>query len=94
MGVDSYIMTQGEDALGISLGLFSTREAAESLRGQRERQGYVAEIDELPQVERQFWVFDIGGVVTDDRLKIWENLVLDTAGVKLQMRSCPESRDG
>lgn len=94
LGIDSYIITQGDDALGISLGLFSTREAAESLQTQRERQGYVAAIDELPQVERQYWVFDIGGEPTDDRLDTWESLIADAAaGVELAQRPCPGSLD-
>jgi len=93
LGVDSYIITQGEQALGISLGLFSTLDAAESLRAARARQGYSAEIDELPQVERQFWVYDPLGEATGPRLDAWRSLAAEMPGAGLETRACPEARD-
>lgn len=91
LGVDSYIITQGDQALGISLGVFSTQEAAETLRAQRERQGYQATIDELPQIARQFWVLDLAGEAEGSRLDAWRSLTGDDEGVFLASLPCPDA---
>ena len=54
--IDSYVITDGKDAQGISLGVFSTREAADDHRQTLQGDGYVAVIREIPQVIREFWV--------------------------------------
>ena len=90
LGIDSYIITQGEQAMGISLGLFSTRDAAEALRAERERQGYEVIIEALPQVERQFWVFDDAGQARGPRLDAWRSLVPGDSPLSLQSRACPD----
>ena len=90
LGIDSYIITQGEQAMGISLGLFSTRDAAEALQAERERQGYEVVIEALPQVERQFWVFDDAGQARGSRLDAWRSLVPGNSPLTLQSRACPD----
>ncbi len=89
LGIESYIITQGEDALGISLGVFSTPEAAAQLRAERQRQGYEPEIAELPRVERQFWVFDQSGVAQGARLDSWEQIAASRDGLTVQTLPCP-----
>lgn len=90
LGIDSYIITQGPQAMGISLGVFSTPEAAQSLREERERQGYGAVIDELPQVARQFWVFDIQPSATDARREVWRQLLPPDSPLALTTEACPD----
>ncbi len=89
LGIDSYIITQGGQALGISLGVFSTREAAVSLQAERARQGYEAVVDELPQVERQFWVFDQQGEALGARLDAWESLASPDPELTVTGLACP-----
>ena len=54
--VDSYVITQGEQALGISLGVFSFRAGAEELSGQLTAMGYKPEIIEIQQQSRSYWI--------------------------------------
>lgn len=58
--IDSYVITQGPEALAISLGLFSTRDAAEAARQARVREGYEVEISEIPGMHREYWIFSAG----------------------------------
>ena len=56
MDVDSYIITVGELTNGISLGIFSRRDSAESVVGYMHRADYDAQIKELPRTHRRYWV--------------------------------------
>lgn len=54
--VDSYIITVGDLTNGISLGIFSRRDSAESVVGRLREVDYDALIRELPRVHRKYWV--------------------------------------
>ncbi len=54
--VDSYVITQGELALGISLGVFSTSDGAELLQSRLANIGYEAEIIEIERQSRSYWI--------------------------------------
>lgn len=60
--IDSYVISQGDDALGISLGVFSSRDAAEDHRVDLAGDGYETVIREIPRVYRGYWVFADRGV--------------------------------
>ena len=60
--IDSYVMSQGEDSLGISLGVFPTKEAAVDHRGVLAKEGYETQIREIPRFVRGYWVFADRGV--------------------------------
>ena len=49
-GIESYVITQGEDAQGISLGVFSTLDRAETLRGRLQESGYDVQIRGIPRL--------------------------------------------
>jgi hypothetical protein len=55
--IDSYVITQGPQALGISLGVFSTTVAAEALKDRVEAMGYSSEILEIVRLSRAYWIF-------------------------------------
>lgn len=55
--IDSYVITQGDDALGISLGVFSTREAAAKHQSDLKSNGYQVGIKEIARVHREFWLY-------------------------------------
>ncbi len=55
--IDSYVITQGEDALGISLGVYSTREAAGRVSDELAGEGYDVEIRKISRFDRQYWIF-------------------------------------
>lgn len=55
--IDSYVITQGEQAMGISLGVFSTTEAAIALQRRLQGMGYASEIVEMSRLSRSYWLF-------------------------------------
>lgn len=54
--VDSYIITVGDLSDGISLGIFSRRDSAESVVSRLRAIDYSASIRELPRSHRRYWV--------------------------------------
>jgi hypothetical protein len=54
--IDSYVVTQGEDAQGISLGVFSTEEAALSHQDFLGERGYDVLIKQIPRFSRAYWI--------------------------------------
>ena len=91
--IDSYVITKGEDALGISLGVFSSLDAAQSIQGKLENVGYLADIVDIPRLAREFWVFSNvnPNLQIDDvvRLALQENY----EGLELKAQQCQETSD-
>lgn len=54
--IDSYIITVGDLSNGISLGIFSRKDSAESVVSRLQRVDYTALIRELPRSHRRYWV--------------------------------------
>ena len=54
--IDSYIITVGDLSNGISLGIFSRRESADSVVDRLRQVDYPASIRELPRTHRRYWV--------------------------------------
>ncbi|WP_161867913.1 SPOR domain-containing protein [Pseudomonas yangonensis] len=54
--IDSYIITQGELANGISLGIFPRKDSANSVMQRLRDVGYEPQIRELSRAHRSFWV--------------------------------------
>ena len=55
-GVDSYIITQGELAEGISLGLFRNKQSADSLSKKMQGMDYNVVIKEVLRGEKELWL--------------------------------------
>lgn len=55
-GIDSYVIPSGNLENGISLGMFSKRESADSMRETIRRQGYRPEITTVPREKKETWV--------------------------------------
>jgi len=60
-GVDSYAIPDGELANGVSLGMFSEQQRAESLQKSISQLGYRPKIAEVPREKRELWVFLLKG---------------------------------
>jgi hypothetical protein len=54
--IDSYIITVGDLSNGISLGIFSRKDSAESVVARLSGADYMALIRELPRTHRRYWV--------------------------------------
>lgn len=87
--VDSYVITQGKDALGISLGVFSTLEAAQAARQQRSREGYEADIVEIQRLAREFWIFPGSSRNLELAPSVRESLTAEHPGLVQRLMPCP-----
>lgn len=54
--IDSYVITVGDLTDGISLGIFSRKDSAESVVSRLRSVGYSASIRDLPRTHRRYWV--------------------------------------
>ncbi|MCQ4314404.1 SPOR domain-containing protein [Pseudomonas stutzeri] len=54
--IDSYVITVGDLTNGISLGIFSRKDSAESVVSRLKGVDYTALIRDLPRVHRRYWV--------------------------------------
>lgn len=78
--IDSYVITVGDLSNGISLGIFSRKDSAESVVNRLRGVDYEASIRELPRTHRRYWV-KVG--------RPQQHLLSDSLLVEL-MRSFPE----
>jgi len=72
--IDSYVITAGKDALGISLGVFSTRQGAEVTMKQIELEGFKTEMVKISRLSRTYWLFDRPGSLLDIQADTWQKL--------------------
>ncbi|HGO9521358.1 SPOR domain-containing protein [Pseudomonas aeruginosa] len=86
--IDSYLIGEGVLANGISLGMFSARDSAESAQARLKTAGYEAELKELPRGQRDFWVRVAPGSrrLVDEQLL--QELARDFKGLQHQIMLC------
>lgn len=87
-GLDSYLITQGDLANGVSLGIFSSKDSADSLLERIRAMGYGAELRELIRERRDHWVYvslQASGLVGDTLLG---QLRRDFPELRQQMLPC------
>ncbi len=83
--IDSYVITQGEDAQGISLGVFSSDDAAQSHLMFLAERGYEAEIKQIPRLSRGYWIHRNAGSLSNLDL---EPLIEEFPQVSLSETAC------
>jgi len=86
--IDSYLITQGDLANGISLGIFSRHDSARSVQQRMRSIGYAAELRELRRTSRTYWLqvpSRSGSVIGDDLLV---RLAKDFSGLQQQQDTC------
>lgn len=85
--IDSYIITQGDLANGISLGIFPRHDSAESVMRRLREAGYEPLLRELPRAQRSFWVriAPESRRLVDDAIA---QLSLDFNGLQHQIMPC------
>ncbi|MDP9942748.1 SPOR domain-containing protein [Ectopseudomonas alcaliphila] len=86
--IDSYIITQGELANGISLGIFPRNDSANSVMQRLRDVGYEPQIRELSRAHRSFWVR-----VAPESRRLADEFLLgrlagDFAGLQHQLMPC------
>lgn len=86
--IDSYIITQGDLANGISLGIFPREDSARGVMQRLRDAGYDSELRELPRSHRSYWVRispESRQLVSDSLL---ESLAFDFNGLQHQLMPC------
>lgn len=86
--IDSYIITQGDLANGISLGIFPRSDSAESVMQRLRDAGYEPSLRELTRAHRSFWVriSPESRRLADDALL--QRLAFDFKGLQHQLMPC------
>lgn len=87
-GIDSYLITEGELANGILLGVYPRLEAAVGVADKLRAAGYEPQVRELPRVYQQYWV----RVASKSRRLVDDQLLARLAGdfpdLKHELISC------
>jgi len=86
--IDSYVITQGDYALGISLGVFGNEQAADKMQQARDREGYDVKVVEIPRLSREFWVFASDGKDLALDPELWASLVSQHPGLGRSAMPC------
>jgi cell division septation protein DedD len=86
--IDSYIITQGDLANGISLGIFPRNDSAQSVMQRLRDAGYEPSLRELTRAHRSFWVriSPQSRRLADDSLL--QRLAFDFKGLEQQLMPC------
>jgi hypothetical protein len=90
-GIDSYVITQGADALSISLGVFSTKGAADALESKLLLDGYKVIVSGIPRLSRQLWMFPLDGENIEIDDLAWQALVENHPDIKKKQLQCLET---
>ncbi|MBV1878706.1 MAG: SPOR domain-containing protein [Pseudomonadales bacterium] len=90
-GVDSYVITKGDAALGISLGVFSSESGAKKALQSMVKLGYEAEIVVISRVVREFWVFSTQEQDFQPAATVWATLQQNYPHIELRKLQCSES---
>lgn len=86
--IDSFLITEGELANGISLGFFTQQSRANSVYEKRKSQGYAAQIKLVPRTHTELWaVFDAGeyGKFSD---VLWDKIKQGNSGLERRKNYC------
>ena len=89
-GVDSYVIPDGDLANGISLGMFSDRARADSLRAKIASLGYRPEILPVPREKRELWVFLSQAESAKISAEKWSELISGKELLQKQQNLCSD----
>lgn len=84
--IDSYIITQGELAEGISLGLFRNKKSAQQLSKRIRKFGINVSIQTINQSQREFWVEINQNAQFNEVMR--QKVLATDEGVKWQLVAC------
>lgn len=75
--IDSYVITQGKDSLGISLGVYSSQAAAIEAKEKLEKDGYKSVMVEIPRLIREFWILNAGQSNLNLAPEVWQRILVE-----------------
>ena len=85
-GIDSYVITRGNDALAISLGVFSTIKAAKA--AQQSNYGYESMIAKIQRLDRSYWIVPYGTLEVAKALM--QSIITDFSDLEINQVACSE----
>ncbi|WP_078083083.1 SPOR domain-containing protein [Microbulbifer mangrovi] len=95
-GIDSYVIPKGSLENGISFGIFSEKDRAETLTGELQNRGFEAQFREEPQTYLERWVVLAEGEGTAGAASLaddfWDQLQLDYPDIGRRQNLCSEIR--
>ena len=86
--IDSFLVTEGELANGISLGFFTNKSRAEAVYKQRKAQGYEPEIKQVPRSHVEIWLVSSqaeGEKISD---KLWKTIKEGNSDLERRKNYC------
>lgn len=89
-GVDSYVIPDGDLKNGISLGMFSEKNRALSLKTTISDLGYEPEVAEVPREKREVWVFLLQGESAKIGDETWSELLSGKELLQKQQNLCSD----
>lgn len=87
-GIDSFVITQGELANGISLGLFTKEKSANGVSSRLSEAGYETAIKKLKRNPKVFWLEMDADKAGDLGGKLWADISKEYKGLKMLEKSC------
>ncbi|WP_231492106.1 SPOR domain-containing protein [Microbulbifer sp. HZ11] len=100
-GIDSYVIPKGSLENGISFGIFSELERAQSLTRELQARGFAAEYREEPQTYLERWVVlsgsePVSGATAGSAVgeAFWQQLQLDYPDIGRRQNLCSEIQQG
>ncbi|MBE0482136.1 MAG: SPOR domain-containing protein [Bacterioplanes sp.] len=88
--IDSYIITQGELADGISLGLFRVEASAKKVQSDLQALGYAAEIRVVNDTQKEYWVEITESAQLNERLR--ERIRASDQQIRWELIECRRER--
>ena len=86
-GVDSFLITDGDLARGISLGVVSQQNSAYRLQEELAAEGYATNIQEIVRSNTEFWVV-VQSLTAASLEALWQALLIDQPGLKQSENLC------
>lgn len=86
-GIDSFLITDGDLARGISLGVFSQQRSAFNLQGELASEGYATNIQEIVRSNTEFWIV-INSATSSELEALWQTLLNTWPDLKQSENLC------
>ncbi|WP_051786485.1 SPOR domain-containing protein [Endozoicomonas numazuensis] len=93
-GIDSFVITQGELANGISLGLFSKEASANEVSRRVQEAGYEPSIKKLPREPETFWLEMADSEADKLSADFWEKQADEYNDLKMLEKNCKSVASG
>jgi len=87
-GIDSYVITKGEDALAISLGVYSSDTAAKVAQESHVKDGYQSRIAKIPRLNRNFWLVHQESTALTLPKAVFQEILVEFPQISLASVNC------